>query len=256
MHIDNGKAFDFGKTSAVYAQYRDIYPKLFYQKIIDRDLCISGQNVLDVGTGTGVLPRNLYRYGAKWTATDISKQQIEQAIRLSNGMDIDYYAVPAEKIDFPDNSFDVITACQCFVYFNHDITAPLFHRILKPDGHLLILYMAWLPYENKIAKASEDLVLKLNPDWNGYGETMHAINLPEYYDKYFDIVHHEEYPVNVHFTRESWNGRMKSCRGIGASLSDKEIELWENEHLKLLHEIAPDEFDILHYTAILDIKAK
>ncbi len=63
-NIDGGKAFDWGKTSAEYAKFRDIYPKEFYNKIVNRGLCINGQKVLDVGTGTGVLPRNMYHYGA------------------------------------------------------------------------------------------------------------------------------------------------------------------------------------------------
>ena len=79
QNIDGGKAFDWGKTSADYAKYRDIYPQEFYNKIIGRKLCIDGQSVLDMGTGTGVLPRNMYRYRAKWTGTDISESQIEQA---------------------------------------------------------------------------------------------------------------------------------------------------------------------------------
>lgn len=33
--IDNGKGFDWGKVSSEYAKYRDIYPKEFYQKILD-----------------------------------------------------------------------------------------------------------------------------------------------------------------------------------------------------------------------------
>ncbi len=52
-NIDGGKAFDWGKTSADYARFRDIYPQEFYDKIIKRGLCIKGQSVLDVGTGTG-----------------------------------------------------------------------------------------------------------------------------------------------------------------------------------------------------------
>lgn len=76
-NIDGGKPFDWGRTSPDYAKYRDIYPREFYDKIISRGLCIKGQNVLDLGTGTGVLPRNLYCFGAKWTGVDISANQIE-----------------------------------------------------------------------------------------------------------------------------------------------------------------------------------
>ena len=73
------RPFDWGRTSADYAKFRDIYPPEFYDKITGRALCTDGQDVLDVGTGTGVLPRALYRYGARWVGTDSSEHQIEQA---------------------------------------------------------------------------------------------------------------------------------------------------------------------------------
>lgn len=41
--IDDGTAFDWGRTSEEYARYRDIYPDEFYKKIADRGLCINGQ---------------------------------------------------------------------------------------------------------------------------------------------------------------------------------------------------------------------
>lgn len=255
-NIDDGKKFDWGRTSEDYAKFRDIYPQEFYDKILNRGLCQDGQRVLDVGTGTGVLPRNMYRYGAKWTGTDISENQIKQARLLSEGMDIDYYAQATENINFPDQSFDVITACQCFWYFNHEQIMPEFYRMLKPEGRILVLYMAWLPFEDKIAGASEELVLKYSPKWSGARETIHPIAVPECYHKMFDVVCHEEYPVKVHFTRESWNGRMKACRGIGASLTENEVAAWEKEHMKLLAEIAPEEFDVLHYGAIVELKKR
>ena len=80
--IDGGKAFNWGRTSADYAKYRDIYPEEFYQRIVNRGLCTEGQNVLDLGTGTGVLPRNMFRFGAKWPGIDISAEQIEQAKQM------------------------------------------------------------------------------------------------------------------------------------------------------------------------------
>jgi len=146
--IDGGKGFDWGRVSSEYAKYRDIYPKIFFQKILDLGLCKDGQKILDLGTGTGVLPRNMYCYGGIWTGTDISEEQIEQAKHLSAGMNIDYKAVATEKIDFPAESFDVITACQCFWYFDHESVMPNLYRMLKPGGKLLALYMAWLPYED------------------------------------------------------------------------------------------------------------
>jgi len=121
--IDNGLAFDFGRASLDYAKYRDIYPEAFYSRIVDIGLCTKGQYVLDLGTGTGVLPRNLYKYGAKFVGADISKNQIEQARVLSKeaGMNIDYVVASAENFEFSNNSFDVVTACQCFNYFDKAI---------------------------------------------------------------------------------------------------------------------------------------
>lgn len=159
--IDGGKGFDWGRVSSEYAKYRDIYPKIFFQKILDLGLCKDGQKILDLGTGTGVLPRNMYCYGGIWTGTDISEEQIEQAKHLSAGMNIDYKAVATEKIDFPAESFDVITACQCFWYFDHESVMPNLYRMLKPGGKLLALYMAWLPYEDEIAGRSEELYLNI-----------------------------------------------------------------------------------------------
>ena len=249
--IDSGIPFDWGKTSKEYAKFRDIYPEIFYKKIVDMGLCVEGQEVLDIGTGTGVLPRNMYSYGAKWTGTDISPEQIEQAKLLSSqaGMDIDYYAVSTEDIDFPRESFDVITACQCFWYFDHEKVMPKLASLLNPEGKLLILYMAWLPFEDKIAGASEELVLKYSPKWSGAGETRKPIWIPDVAYKDFSLEAHAEYDVKVPFTKETWHGRMKACRGVGASLSGEELASWEKEHKALLDDIAPEEFEVLHYGA-------
>lgn len=255
-NIDGGKTFDFGRTSSDYARYRDIYPQEFYDRILKLGLCTKGQRALDIGTGTGVLPRNMYKYGAEWTGTDISENQITQAKILSEGMNINYHVMPTEKLDFPDNTFDVITACQCFWYFDHENIIPNFLRILKPGGHILVLVMDWLPFEDSIAAATEKLVLKYNPGWTGCGETVHPIDIPDCYNEKFELEYHDEYKLNVHFTADSWNGRIRSCRGIGASLSEERIAEWESEHKKLLADIAPAEFDILHYAAIALLKKK
>lgn len=256
--IDNGRTFDWGRTSADYARYRDIYPPAFYRRLLDAGLCAAGMRVLDIGTGTGVIPRNLYGAGASFTGLDISENQIRyaRALAQSQHMDIDFRCMPAEKADFADGSFDTVTACQCFAYFDHDVLAPQLHRILSPGGRFAVLYMAWLPFEDPIAAASEALVLRYNPAWTGCGATRCANAIPAAYDSYFETESETVFDLQVPFTRESWNGRIKACRGIGASLSEAEIADFERAHKKLLAEIAPDAFSILHYAAITILKRR
>lgn len=250
--IDGGKAFDWGKTSADYARFRDIYPQEFYDNIVNRGLCIKGQRVLDLGTGTGVLPRNLYRFGAEWVGTDIAPEQIEQAKQLaaSAGMQIDFRAVSAENLNEPDASFDVITACQCFWYFDHEKVMPELARMLKPGGKIVVLYMAWLPFEDAIAGESERLILQYNPNWTGRDETRHNNWIPDIAKDYFDLTEETFYDIPVRFTRESWHGRMRACRGTGASMSPEVFAQWDADHRLMLEQSAPPEFDVQHFAAI------
>ncbi len=256
--IDHGKAFDWGNTSKNYAKYRDIYPSEFYQKLIEMGLCTAGQTVLDLGTGTGVLPRNLYPYGAKFIGADISAQQIEEARRLSaqDGMDIEYIVSSAEALNFPDESFDTVTACQCFMYFDKTVLLPKVYRMLKKDGHFCILFMAWLPDESEIAEHSESLVLKYNPAWTGGGMQRYPLNTPEWSRELFVVDDAITCDFDIAFTRESWHGRMKACRGTGASsLPPAVIAAFEAEHLAYMNTI-PDVFDIKHYATMLNLRKR
>ena len=256
--IDEGKAFDWGRASEDYARYRDIYPEIFYKKITDRGLCVAGQDVLDIGTGTGVLPRHLSYAGARWTGTDISPEQIAQAKRLSEeaGLTVDYRAVPAEELDFPAASFDVVTACQCFFYFDHEKLMPILADLLKPAGRVVILYMAWLPGEDEIAAKSEKLVLKYSPGWSGAGEVRHPIAIPETAYRFFDLEDEEQYDIRIPFTQEAWHGRMRACRGVGASLAGSELAAWDREHRAMLKAEAPESFEVLHYAAMAVLRKK
>ena len=256
--FDNGKPFDFGKTSADYAKYRDIYPAQFYNKLAELKIGVKGQTALDLGTGTGVIPRNMYKFGAHWIGTDISDNQIKYAQELTkaDGMKIEYKVSSAENLDFAPASLDVVTACQCFAYFDKSVILPKIHTWLKEDGHFAILFMAWIPAESEIAAKTEELVLKYNPDWNGGNWKRKPVTFPDWAAPYFELEDAVGFDVPVTFTRETWNGRIKACRGIGASsLTPEQIAAWEKEHLAYLATI-PEPFDIIHYVTILNLRKK
>ena len=256
--IDKGSIFDWSRASKYYAKYRDIYPKEFYQRILNLGLCQSGQTVLDLGTGTGVLPRNLYHYGAKFVGVDIAERQIAEAQVLSalQKMDINYIVAAAEDVSFSDNSFDVVIACQSFIYFNQQRIFPKIHCLLKDGGHFCILWMAWLPFEDEIAQKSEKIVLKYNPKWTGAGSKRYTPIIPDAALPYFEEQHSILYDIKIPFTRESWHGRIMSCRGIGASsLPQNIIRQFEEEHLVFLNTV-PESFEILHYVTMLNLRKK
>ena len=102
-----------------------------------------GGRVLEVGVGTGIsLP--LYAPHVRIFGTDISEAMLEKAKRrvaefhLKN---IEGLAVmDAEKLEFPDNSFDVVMAQYVVTAVpNPEKALDEFARVLRPGGELIIL---------------------------------------------------------------------------------------------------------------------
>src|ERR1700751_4649361 len=102
-----------------------------------------GGRVLEVGVGTGIsLPQ--YAPHLRIFGTDISEAILSKAkqrvtdLRLKN---VEGLAVmDAEKLEFPDNSFDVVMAQYVVTAVpNPEAALDEFARVLRPGGELIIL---------------------------------------------------------------------------------------------------------------------
>lgn len=250
--IDGGASHDWGRVSEDYGRYRDLYPEAFYEKLTELGLCVKGQQVLDLGTGTRG-PWNIAKYGAGFVGANPSEGQIAVARKLTEaaGLSIPYMVASAETAAFEDDYFDVVTACQCFVYFDKPRALPNIYRMLKSGGRLAVLFFAWLPGESEITGRSEALVRRYNPAWAGGGITRFHLEEPAWAPPLFETKHRVTFTLDVPFTRESWHGRMLACRGTGASLSHDKLEAFTKEHRALLERIAPESFTIPHYASML-----
>ena len=102
-----------------------------------------GGRVLEVGVGTGIsLPQ--YAAHLRIFGTDISEAMLRKArqrvddLRLKN---VEGLAVmDAEKLEFPDNSFDVVMAQYVVTAVpNPEKALDEFARVLRPGGELIIL---------------------------------------------------------------------------------------------------------------------
>ena len=229
-NIDHGAAFDLGRTSEAYAKYRDIYPAELYDRLRQLGVAADGTAWLDIGTGTGVLPKNLYNPRALITGVDLAKEQIDSAVREAkeNGWDIRYFTAPAESTGLPDRSFDAITAAQCFWYFDREKMRDEIRRLLRPAGIFVKVFMNW-DFDDSVAAGSISLVERYNPRWSS-GKNAHL----DLYDDLFPGRVTETFSSDVPFTRESWHGRMCACRGTLASMDAETFAKWDAAHREML----------------------
>ncbi len=246
--IDPGMTIDWGKTSRDYARYRPGPPPSFYSKMRENGIGSEGQNILDLGTGTGVLAREFAKNKALVSALDISSEQIAMASSLAKdeNLNINFVTSDANILPFEDNEFDVITANQCFLYFDKEKVIPEIKRLLKKDGLFSTSHFCWMPLIDNIAKKTEELILKHNPNWTAHSYTGEIPKFPIWAQNDFELVGNFVYDEQVPFTWESWCGRIRACRGVGAALSGKEVDAFNNEHMELLKSLVPENFTITH----------
>jgi len=93
----------------------------------------AGQRVLDVGAGTGALTTELIRRGAEASAADPSPPFV--AALRERFPDIGVHEAPAEKLPWPDESFDAALA-QLVITFMRDAPAGIaeMQRVVRPGG--------------------------------------------------------------------------------------------------------------------------
>lgn len=246
--LDHGQGFDWGKTSNDYATYRPGPPDSFYDRLRVLGIGLADQRILDLATGTGIVIRNLVKQGAIGAAIDISSVQIDMARKLAQeeGLDIDFRVCRAEETPYLDHTFDIITASQCWWYFDVDRVLSEAKRLLKKNGLLVVAHFNYMPRAEKIAQQTEELILKHNPKWTGVNWSCDVPPMPDWASGKLTLRAMFYYDEPIAFTRESWRGRIRACRGVAASLSPEQVQEFDLEHEHLLKKIAGERFTIMH----------
>lgn len=154
----------FSKQSSTYKKYRPTYPGEFYDLILaqtsDRASC------WDVGCGNGQVAAYLANHFDEVQATDVSENQIALAVQHPN---IHYQVGRAEKTNFQDHAFDLITVGQAIHWFDHEAFNREVKRVLKPDGTIAI----WCYELSRVTKEIDEVI------WDFYTYKIGAYWAPE-----------------------------------------------------------------------------
>lgn len=103
---------------------------------------LKGKKVLDIACGTGVLTEQFVRMGADVTAIDLTPKAVELTKkRLAlYGLSATVIEADAQKLPFPDNSFDFVCAWGCLMHMPRTEQAIAeIHRVLVPGGKMIAM---------------------------------------------------------------------------------------------------------------------
>src|SRR6478752_5964079 len=128
------RAASFGGVADVYERARPGYPVDAVRWLAGEEPC----DVVDLGAGTGKLTRSLVDLGHRVTAVEPLAEMLDQlrvavpeATALQGG---------AEAIPLPTESADVVTAAQAFHWFDHGPALREIARVLRPGGHVALVW--------------------------------------------------------------------------------------------------------------------
>jgi SAM-dependent methyltransferase len=141
----------FTATADAYQKWRPGYPDA-YVRWIQR--LVKGRRCIDLGSGTGILSRQLAAAG--FAVTGVEPNQAMRAAAVAAGGGPIYVDGHAEATGLPDGSADLVVAGQAFHWFDLDRALAEVNRILDPSG---IASAVWNLRELQGFSAAYDAIL-------------------------------------------------------------------------------------------------
>jgi SAM-dependent methyltransferase len=241
---------DFGKTAQDYGRYRAGFPPALFERLATFDIGSPGQCILDLGTGTGTLARGFAQRGCIVTGLDPSTTLMEEAQRLDEGagVTITYVTARAEQTGLPNRRFDVVTAGQCWHWFDRPKVVQEVSRLLVPGGKLVIAHFDWIPLPGNVIEATEQLIEQHNPEWKmGGGQGLYPRWLKDIAIAGLQDIETFSFDLFVPYTHEAWRGRIRASAGVAASLSLEQVAQFDADLQTLLRERFPTDPLAVHH---------
>ena len=240
---------NFGATARDYGRWRAGFPQSFFKRLFSESWVNAGDSVLDLGTGTGTIARGLALRGCHATGLDSEHHLLTEAARLDReeATGVAYVEGRAEATGLPAASFDVVTAGQCWHWFDRKQTVEEVARILVPGGRIVIAHFDWLAIRGNVVATTEQMVERYNPSWHlGNASGLYPPWLADVAEGGFERLETFSFDTEVAYSHEAWRGRMRASAGVGASLPPDEVARFDAELAQELARGWPQELLVPH----------
>lgn len=213
----------FGKAAEDYGTFRAGFPASIFDRLAEFSVGLPDQTVVDLGTGTGSLARGFALRGCNAIGVDPDVRMIDKAkaLDLQSDISIRYVAAKAEATGLDSGTADVVTAGQCWHWFDQQRTIAEVARLLRPGGKLVIANFDWLPLTGNVVEATEALIMQFNADWQFAGGLgMYPQYLPVLSGAGLRDIETFSYDMDVAYSPEAWRGRIRASAGVTAMDSE------------------------------------
>jgi SAM-dependent methyltransferase len=145
-------AQSFGNVATLYDRVRPEYSKAALDRVCTAVDLERASKVLDLAAGTGKLTRALAARFEHVVAVE-PDDAMRSLIR-----DVEAYDGTAERIPFPDGSFDAVFVGEAFHWFDGPAALSEIARVLRPNGGLVLLWNTWWETEPRIPERALELL--------------------------------------------------------------------------------------------------
>jgi ubiquinone/menaquinone biosynthesis C-methylase UbiE len=230
---------DFGRTADDYARHRAGFPPELLDRLAAIGVTRPGARVVDLGTGTGSLARLFAQRGCEVIGVDVAAPLLEQARRLDReaGVRVAYVEGQAEATGLPDGGFDVVSAGQCWHWFDRPTVALEVARLLVSGGAVVIAHFDWLPIPGNVVAATEEIILRYTPSWP-FAERagLYPQWLVDLQTAGFTEIETFSFDVMVSYSHEAWVGRVRASAPIAGTLDADGVGACSQELTAMLRE--------------------
>ena len=149
-----------------YVRFRPVYPPEIISLLRRGTGLTSASVIADVGSGTGISTKLLLGAGGKVYGVEPNREMRQAAERLLTRHP-GFHSVDgtARATALADHSVDLIVAAQAFHWFNTPEARAEFSRILKPGGHVMLMWNERKLDATPFLRGYEELLLRFATDY-------------------------------------------------------------------------------------------
>jgi len=139
----------YSGLAGLYDTFRPGYPDEVFNKLQSLSGLEQGDNVLDIGCGTGQIAFALSALGARVTAIDLEKDMIEVCKKKDTDNTIKWICGRAEELSLSKENYRLVTMGRSFHWMNRPTVLDKLWSYLEEGGICTIIWDEFSPDSNR-----------------------------------------------------------------------------------------------------------